>query len=431
MKKIYFLFFLTLFLVYSESLYPQVNKSSSFITYDNFLIWCRNNLESSSLVVYDISNLENFVLKDSIHLISGGSIIRKDSIFYVASWDSLISYKLSSEGKIKKLKNIYIPQITKIMINSEGIIFTISDQRNEDIAYAILANNGDMQFKDTIRNAGPVFDIYENKFINSDPYNIKFYTFDSVFTLRYTIPQDEYQKLYFSFTHDNKIYYHLYKVFDTYVNKYYYNKNFDISHIENPSPISEFTDRGYYSADFVGNDAYMLFYPRIDTVYPYNQIHPSGLIKLTKVDSTYQTSFIHYEPNLILDEVQVNRERGLIFILYSYFYMSVYDLNGNPIVPTNIKENIISNKKEYALFQNYPNPFNPSTKIVFNVPQAGNVKLAVYNLLGQEVSTLVNEFRTAGTYEINFDASNLTSGSYFYKIEAGQYSSIKKMMLTK
>ncbi|HZW39772.1 MAG TPA: T9SS type A sorting domain-containing protein [Ignavibacteriaceae bacterium] len=86
---------------------------------------------------------------------------------------------------------------------------------------------------------------------------------------------------------------------------------------------------------------------------------------------------------------------------------------------------------QFALLQNYPNPFNPSTKIVFNVPQAGNVKLAVFNLLGQEVSTLVNEFRAAGTYEINFDASNLTSGSYFYKIEAGQYSSIKKMMLTK
>lgn len=87
--------------------------------------------------------------------------------------------------------------------------------------------------------------------------------------------------------------------------------------------------------------------------------------------------------------------------------------------------------QEFSLEQNYPNPFNPSTKIKFNLPEANNVKLAIYNALGQEVATLVNNYMSAGSYEFNFDASNLTSGIYFYSVSAGRYSSIKKMMLVK
>ncbi|GJQ62363.1 MAG: hypothetical protein SCALA702_14160 [Melioribacteraceae bacterium] len=86
---------------------------------------------------------------------------------------------------------------------------------------------------------------------------------------------------------------------------------------------------------------------------------------------------------------------------------------------------------EFSLEQNYPNPFNPSTKIRFNLPEANNVKLSVYNTLGQEVATLVNSYMNAGSYEFNFDASDLTSGIYFYSVTAGNYSSIKKMILIK
>jgi hypothetical protein len=87
--------------------------------------------------------------------------------------------------------------------------------------------------------------------------------------------------------------------------------------------------------------------------------------------------------------------------------------------------------KEYRLFQNYPNPFNPETKIRYSLPQLSDVSLIVYNILGQEVITLVNEQQPAGNYEVSFDGTNLTSGIYLYKIQAGDYSDVKKMILLK
>lgn len=86
---------------------------------------------------------------------------------------------------------------------------------------------------------------------------------------------------------------------------------------------------------------------------------------------------------------------------------------------------------EFALNQNYPNPFNPSTTISYTLPEDGFVKLAVYNLLGQEVATVVNSFQKAYRYEVVFNANELSSGVYVYKIEAGNFSASKKLMLMK
>lgn len=86
---------------------------------------------------------------------------------------------------------------------------------------------------------------------------------------------------------------------------------------------------------------------------------------------------------------------------------------------------------DYALEQNYPNPFNPSTKISWQSPVASHQTLKVYDILGNEVATLVDEFREAGRYEINFDASILSSGVYIYKIQAGDFVSSRKMILIK
>jgi hypothetical protein len=86
---------------------------------------------------------------------------------------------------------------------------------------------------------------------------------------------------------------------------------------------------------------------------------------------------------------------------------------------------------EFALEQNYPNPFNPATTIKFSIPEASEVTLKVYDVLGREVRTLVNELRNAGSHEVNFDASNLASGMYIYSIEAGEFISSKKMILLK
>ena len=85
----------------------------------------------------------------------------------------------------------------------------------------------------------------------------------------------------------------------------------------------------------------------------------------------------------------------------------------------------------FNLDQNYPNPFNPSTKIKFNLPSEQMVSLKVYNVLGQEVTTLVDQQMKAGSYSFDFDASKLSSGVYFYRIQAGTFSMTKKMMLIK
>ncbi|KAF0216210.1 MAG: hypothetical protein FD178_1276 [Ignavibacteria bacterium] len=85
----------------------------------------------------------------------------------------------------------------------------------------------------------------------------------------------------------------------------------------------------------------------------------------------------------------------------------------------------------YSLDQNYPNPFNPTTQIKYSVANAGNVSLKVFDVLGREVADLVNKHQDAGHYSVNFNASALSSGIYFYRIESGSFVSVKKMMLVK
>lgn len=87
--------------------------------------------------------------------------------------------------------------------------------------------------------------------------------------------------------------------------------------------------------------------------------------------------------------------------------------------------------ESFALHQNYPNPFNPSTVINYQLPVSGKATLKVYDVLGNEVATLVNEEKPAGTYEINFDASRLTSGIYFYSLKTGSFVETKRMVLLK
>ena len=107
-------------------------------------------------------------------------------------------------------------------------------------------------------------------------------------------------------------------------------------------------------------------------------------------------------------------------------YVNLTSVNENPISPD-----------EFFLYQNSPNPFNPSTIIKYTIPsvlasgtkQSQFVSLKVYDVLGNEVATLVNENKAAGTYEVEFDASALTSGIYFYKLNVGEFSNTKKMML--
>jgi hypothetical protein len=99
--------------------------------------------------------------------------------------------------------------------------------------------------------------------------------------------------------------------------------------------------------------------------------------------------------------------------------------------PTGIQSEQVNIPNEYALFQNYPNPFNPSTMITYAIPSASHVLVKVYNLLGQEVATLVDAYREAGQYSVVFHTNSLSSGVYLYYINAGIYQTTKKMVLIK
>ena len=106
---------------------------------------------------------------------------------------------------------------------------------------------------------------------------------------------------------------------------------------------------------------------------------------------------------------------------------------GSSIDPGNGDKLVTENglPKEYNLFQNYPNPFNPVTNIQFDLPKEGLVTLKVYDLLGREVKNIVNEFKQAGSYIVSFNGSRLSSGIYFYRLEAGDFVQVKRMVLIK
>jgi hypothetical protein len=91
----------------------------------------------------------------------------------------------------------------------------------------------------------------------------------------------------------------------------------------------------------------------------------------------------------------------------------------------------VNGLNDFSLEQNYPNPFNPSTTIKFSIPESGNTTIKVYNLLGSEVATLLNEMKQPGTYEVSFDASGLPSGTYFYSMESGNFREVRKMIILK
>jgi hypothetical protein len=100
------------------------------------------------------------------------------------------------------------------------------------------------------------------------------------------------------------------------------------------------------------------------------------------------------------------------------------------IIITDIGESNL-NPTEFILYSNYPNPFNPSTTIRYSIPEASFISVKIYDELGKEVSSLVNETKSAGTYEVEFSASKLSSGIYYYTLQAGSFTQTKKMILIK
>jgi len=127
--------------------------------------------------------------------------------------------------------------------------------------------------------------------------------------------------------------------------------------------------------------------------------------------------------------VNLNQGSNTIQMLLSWGWMYL-DYMAVPSVITSVEENI-EMPTSFLLQQNFPNPFNPITTISYSIPALQNVKLIVYDILGREISTLVNEEKPAGTYSVTFDANGLSSGVYFYRIEAGNFNQVNKMIYLK
>ena len=106
----------------------------------------------------------------------------------------------------------------------------------------------------------------------------------------------------------------------------------------------------------------------------------------------------------------------------------LYTWIGDQWVGVEDEDNVVLS---YELAQNYPNPFNPATQIQYSLEQSSNVTLRVFDILGREVATLINENQNAGRHVVNFDASNFASGIYLYRLEAGSFVQVKKMILMK
>ena len=134
---------------------------------------------------------------------------------------------------------------------------------------------------------------------------------------------------------------------------------------------------------------------------------------------------IHYEPlNFSITNLIYFYFRCVTWV--SNFYIVTADKVTTGI--TNYKNSIPDN---FSLKQNYPNPFNPSTTIEFSIKENSNMTLSVYNILGQKVAALINQPMSAGVHSVQFNASNLSSGIYFYKLSAGENSKVMEMELLK
>ncbi len=177
------------------------------------------------------------------------------------------------------------------------------------------------------------------------------------------------------------------------------------------------------------------------------QISEDAAFNKTSIDTTVNWKNIYkVDSNLIpidlnkgLDLTKLSFNRTSVANGKTYYYRVIYrDHNlkwsewssaTSFVTPTNLANEKIPT--EFLLGQNYPNPFNPETRIEYSIPKAGTVRISVYDLLGSEIATLVNEAKTPGTYDVKFDGSKLASGVYYYRLTSQDFVLTRKMLLLK
>jgi len=150
----------------------------------------------------------------------------------------------------------------------------------------------------------------------------------------------------------------------------------------------------------------------------------------TSVESWSKIGSVQGKGNVNSISNYLYEDRNLQSGKYHYRLKQI-DFNGNFKYYGLANEVIIGIPTEYSLCQNFPNPFNPSTTINYEIPNSNFVSLKIYDMMGREVAILISQFQEPGFYNVNFDASKLSSGIYFYKIQAGDFSAVKKLLLLK
>ncbi|NOS85357.1 MAG: T9SS type A sorting domain-containing protein [Ignavibacteria bacterium] len=149
------------------------------------------------------------------------------------------------------------------------------------------------------------------------------------------------------------------------------------------------------------------------------------------------SNFTQQQPNSDVrfgDYIQIDAHDGKVIPVWTdqrkgYPNQEIYTANLSGILAVNPISTEVP--VSFALYQNYPNPFNPATKIRFDLPKGSFTKIVVFDAIGREIRTIFSQVLTAGAYETEFNASNLTSGVYFYKITSGEFSETKKMLVVK
>ena len=203
--------------------------------------------------------------------------------------------------------------------------------------------------------------------------------------------------------------------------------NFCWDSFRSSSPFIRADSFRVFEYDTVDQKEYVLFdftASDMDTI----SIHGTNIIiafsplSFMVIDTTVSDSYVY----TIIDSV------GIVNVGHD----CVYDLhkaivNGRQVYPTSVENLDLSIPKLPSLSQNYPNPFNPSTKITSSIPSECQVSLKVYDILGREVSTLIQGKKEPGEYSVTWNAEGLPNGVYFYRLVAGQYTKTNKMILMK
>jgi hypothetical protein len=175
------------------------------------------------------------------------------------------------------------------------------------------------------------------------------------------------------------------------------------------------------------NNAWMMI--PLTKLYAYDNTM-SLVIDVSQCGASASTMYVRQTSLTPVRRTYINHSGNCVFV-YSGQDGALINCGLNIINFTGIHHNGNNVPLAYSLGQNYPNPFNPTTKISFALPKAGDVELKVYDILGREVAVLINEFKAAGSYTIDFNASSISSGVYFYTLKSGNFTGTKKMLLIK